>query len=87
MLCQRFGNLWATSLFLIQYAFNNRLVVSIELHGSGNDDLQGFVSDIQDGITIEQLDNDGNADGESLILLNDIQVLLVIQTKKGLLRF
>jgi len=58
---------------IIQYAQKNQLVVAIELHDSTYDDLIGFIGDIKDDlITIEQLDGFGNADGESVILFEDI---------------
>ncbi|MGI6745871.1 MAG: hypothetical protein ACOX45_07000 [Acutalibacteraceae bacterium] len=58
---------------LIHFAYENSLVVAIELHDSKIDDLIGFVSDIQDSmVTIEQLDSDGRNDGESVVSLEDI---------------
>jgi len=58
---------------LIQYAQKNQLVVTIELRDSGNPDLIGFIGDIKDDlITIDQIDFDGNADGDSVISFEDI---------------
>ena len=49
------------------------MVVTIELNDSGYDDLQGFISSIQEDIVIiKQLDDDGNADGESIVYRDDI---------------
>lgn len=60
-------------LNLIQYAYDSHLVVSIELNHSEYDDLQGFISGIQgDMITIEQRDDYGNADGESIVFWDNI---------------
>lgn len=60
-------------LDLIRFANEKHLAVSIELFHSESDDLQGFVADIQgDMVTIEQLDDDGKKDGNSVISLEDI---------------
>lgn len=58
---------------ILQYAMTKCLVVSVELNDSGYNDLQGFVSDIQEGkIIIKQLDQYGKSDGESIALIEDI---------------
>jgi hypothetical protein len=63
-------------LDLIQYAQKNQFVVSFKLCDSECDDIQGFIADIQDGlITIEQLDDDGNTNGESIISFEDVTCL------------
>ena len=58
---------------LLQHAYKNRLIVTLELHDSNYDDLQGFVMEIpSDLIVIKQLDSYGNNDGTSMISLEDI---------------
>ena len=60
-------------LCLFQYAQNNKLIVSIELFDSECDDMQGFITNIQDdNFTIEQVDEYGNADGKSIVFLEDV---------------
>jgi len=60
-------------LCILEYALINHLVVSVELHDSGNNDLQGFVSNIEDGkIWIDQLDPYGQSDGKGIALIEDI---------------
>jgi hypothetical protein len=62
---------------LVQHAQKNRLVVSVEIHYSECDDVQGFVADIQDGfLRIEQLDEYGNPDGVSTISFEDITCIV-----------
>ena len=64
-------------LDLIQYAQENRLIISAGLHDSGNDDLQGYVTTVEDGlVTIEQLSDDGSPDGESVVSFEDITYIV-----------
>lgn len=60
-------------LDLIQYAYNNHLVISAEVHTSDLNDVQGFVSSIHNGlICVDQIDSDGYNNGESMLLIEEI---------------
>lgn len=58
---------------LIHFAKKENFIVSIELHNSDTDDLQGYISNVKDTIiAIEQIDEYGKNNGKSMILLEDI---------------
>lgn len=58
---------------VLEYAKNQKEVVTIELLDSGNDDIIGFIDKIEDGFCyINQVTEYGKADGNSLISLKDI---------------
>lgn len=58
---------------LLSFGKDKRLVVSIELFHSEEDDVIGFVEEIRENcVTIAQLDRDGKSNGNSLISMGDI---------------
>ena len=62
---------------MLTYARNNSLIVSIELFKSSFDDLRGYVSDITaDMIIIEQIADDGEKDGDSVVSLSNITCVI-----------
>lgn len=69
---------------VIQYAFRQNQLVSIELIDSGYNDVVGFIESIDNnGCSIEQVDEFGYSDGISYINLEDItQVNLATQDEK-----
>ena len=59
-------------------AKQHKKIVSIELLDSGNNDVVGFIEDIESGIfKVKQVDSYGAVDGYSFIYLNDITQIAV----------
>lgn len=60
-------------LDLIQFSCDRRLVITVELDHSGYDDLQGMISAVRDdAVLVNQLDDDGCPDGETVVPLDRI---------------
>jgi hypothetical protein len=60
-----------------KYAMDNRLIITFQLCDSGETDITGFILEIADNVVkIKKVDNYGNDDGESVILLEDITLLI-----------
>lgn len=57
---------------LLRYAMEHELVVQIELHGSGSWNLMGLVRNVDEGVTVEMLNVEGEADGIAVVRLEDI---------------
>lgn len=61
---------------LLAYARDNDLVVSLELFGSGADNVQGLVREIGDGeLCITQLSDGGRSDGEICVLTEAVTAI------------
>ncbi len=64
-------------LELLQYALDNRLVVSVELLESGRTDIQGFAEELSDELCVFRiLDDFGRDDGSTTCYLSDITEVL-----------
>lgn len=57
---------------LLRYAMENDFAVSIELLGSGNWDVKGFVREVDGGISVSALTSYGEYDGENAFEIEDI---------------
>lgn len=57
---------------LLRFAMKHEMVVQIELCDSDTWNLTGFVREIGDGLTVEMLNVEGEADGIAAIRLEDI---------------
>lgn len=61
---------------ILEFAKENKLIVTIELLESGYDDIQGKIIDLEeDTVTIGEVDHSGNDDGISYISMSDISFI------------
>ncbi len=72
---------------VLSFSRKSRLAVSIELMDSDCDDVQGFVSDVQGmAAVIEQVSDDGEPDGETVIAVGDITCITCDAEKETALK-
>lgn len=58
---------------VLKYAFENELIVSIQLCNSGFQDITGFVKEMNaENVCIQNVDDFGNPNGEAYFLLGDV---------------
>lgn len=78
------GDLFRDILF---FSWKRHLAVSIELMDSDCDDVQGFVLDVQDvTVMIEQVNDDGEPDGITVVSVEDITCVTCDSEKETALR-
>lgn len=72
---------------MLDYSLTEHFVVSLEINESGYDDIQGFVDKIVDDIVyINQVDDDGNSDGDTVISIEDISGITCNSEKEAAIR-
>ena len=69
---------------VLSFSCEYHLVVSIELMNSGYDDIQGFVSSVQGPmVVIEQVNDDGEFDGDTVVSIDDITCITCDSEKES----